>query len=309
MRHKLTILLALSILAAAGIADAVSWGISPPEIDVQTLLPGSHYEKIIYLSKDGNDMEIRYEISGDITEWITTDAKDAFVFENKQMPVKVSIDVPGDAEIGKYNTILSFRATNHNSAEGIVLEPVLQLRINTQVINKKVSDYEVISSSASSNGNILQLKTQVKNNGNIADGPDKLAVTVFDKYYQNAIYSEEINSVGKIEPFTEKTIDNELHLSLEPGQYWAEVKSYGIINEEKTYETLKEEKIYFEVGNEAAINSADYGKPVHSGISSKSSKYIAAVLLLMLFIGIILLRNRNTKKTRFSKKRKLRRKA
>lgn len=225
------------------------FGVSPPNIISDIVRPGTTFEKTVYLlrssSQDSKSVEVSVS-APEIDSWISFDRERQFVLPEDQLnvPLKVIIKVPADADIGNYRGKIYAHVFSGEEKEESGLSvatgaeinidltltkevitdfSVLDAKINDYVIRKKPFDLPLIKNFFSR----LRLDLKIENRGNIKAGPDKLSIDVYD-ITQNDFYgSAETVKLKKIDAFqiTENSVS--LPLSLEPGQYWGKVKIYS----------------------------------------------------------------------------------
>ncbi|MEK7512683.1 MAG: hypothetical protein AAB601_00610, partial [Patescibacteria group bacterium] len=99
------------LLVLPGVAGA--FGVSPPFVNVHTLLRGSRYEATVFLVQGRPESDRRVRAIFDVPEkarsWFSTDqASEEFTIPQgvQQFPLKIRIRVPESAENGVYNGYL-----------------------------------------------------------------------------------------------------------------------------------------------------------------------------------------------------------
>src|SRR5258708_2644436 len=88
-------------------ADAMGIGVSPPHINSDSLTRNSHYEQQIYLVRGEPDDDLKVTITTNVPgadKWLSIDRGTEFIMPKgtTQMPITVSVNVPGDAQFKDY---------------------------------------------------------------------------------------------------------------------------------------------------------------------------------------------------------------
>lgn len=98
---------------------AATFGVSPPWVKNDHMLPGDTHEETVYLIRDPGDTKQEltdFSISGDqnLQKWINSSDIKKLILEagQKQTPMKVVISVPKDAAIGDYKGSIFFHMTD-----------------------------------------------------------------------------------------------------------------------------------------------------------------------------------------------------
>jgi len=268
----------LMVLFNVNIAFA-GFGVSPPKVLNHQLLPGSHFEQIIYLvqSKPEKELSAKVELDApEIKSWISIDRGMEFIIPAgvQQFPVKISIDVPMDAEFKNYGGEMWIKTTPKEKGEGMVTVAYggiisFDLRVSTEeVFGFVVRGLDIDNVEE---GRLIKIGINLQNVGNIEDRPTKVHLDVFDQYHDKILYSGENTNLGYIKPFETKTIISKFSAKLGIGYYWADIKVY------KDDKTLIEDKRVFYVVERTGI--------VHKVFSHWYS-WVALVALILIGVGI-----------------------
>jgi len=217
-------------LAATG-----SFGISPPYVTNEHLIPGAHFEQTIYLVQDKplSGSKARVEIDApEIEDWITIDKGLAFPFPDgeKKVPVTIIVDVPKDTEYGNYRGFITFKRIPPSESSGGGVSTILGVRadLNLVVTEAGFADFKVkgISVSTIEKGDPLAVLLMVENTGNVPTGPNKVHVDIYNIAYNDLLASDDITDLGWVEPFKTQQIKGEMSVDLDLGEYWADVSVY-----------------------------------------------------------------------------------
>src|SRR6185437_11234185 len=103
----------LSFLLTAS-PSLAAFGISPPFVNANYLVPGAQYSQVIYLVQDQPDQDLNIKTNLTLQDpaksWISIDKGFTFVIPKgvRQFPVTINVNVPKDASLGAYNGSISF---------------------------------------------------------------------------------------------------------------------------------------------------------------------------------------------------------
>ena len=231
-------LLALSALAKAAGAERMDVGVSPPRIYAEHLLPGSHLERVITLSKSGNtDLEVDIIID---TPWVSVDTGTNFVFTENSLPLTFSIDIPPDADYGYYEESVQVKM-NPTVKSGISNEIVfpLSFRLNVTSVEHREYSLGVIRIPDVEEGLPLRILLTFDNKGNLQAAPEKVEVEILDKFRRMSLQKTSHTKLRPVAPFTREEIVLHVPHNLPPEQYSARITVFG--------DTVKEDYVMFDV--------------------------------------------------------------
>ena len=287
-------LVVVLMLLIAGSCQA-GLGISPSQWIEKHALKGSHIEKTFTLSRSDpiEDLYFKATMEGEIKDWIKIDKGLEFVMPKgeQQFPIRVSIDVPQDAEYRGYQGGVRLKSESKAEATegiGVVLSALIQ--IDLTVSEEEFLDYEIlqIAIPKQEEGKPLKVVLKIWNRGNVEAKPTKLTADFWDKYKWEQLESKEITDFSKIEAiasFSEGEIKLELPIKFEPEQYWANIKVY------QDEELLKVADIFFEI-----VKARSLEKEILSGALATETKegkkgfpYLYTGIGAIVLIGLILL--------------------
>ena len=228
---------------------AKAFGISPPHVINDRLFSGSHYEQKISLSRIDTDEELNCEVEFDtfgFENWFTITPNKIFPFPEGEKVTKmfVKVDVPKDAEPGRYRGSIRVRVVPKEKEKGKITV-VLGARIDVDltVTSEKFSEFEVrrVQIPDLEEGWTIKVDMKIENKGNVEIATDKITLDIYDSSNKNLLESTETTKLPKIEPFETKEISAFLKAKLTIGQFWGEVKVY------KGEEVVWHEKAIFTV--------------------------------------------------------------
>jgi len=213
------------------------FGVSPGVLEEEKLVPGSSFERTIYLVQGTPDKEITIEASiesEEIKDWISFKEGDRFVIPAgvQQFPLTVSVTVPNDAELGEYSAFIRVNTVPEKS-EDSQITIALGGRIDVRLT---VGD-DVISEFSVKSMKLFDIKENKKpkaaivitNTGNVSTAPDSVTFELFNKYGDVRLAFAENKDFEKVRAFSEKEIILEfpIDIKLAPGEYWGHAKVYN----------------------------------------------------------------------------------
>lgn len=235
------------------------FGISPPRLANDHLLPGSHYEQDIYLVRGQPKATLFTTIqinAPEIESWIKIEP--GFEFELpegvQQFPVKFIVDVPQDAEFKLYEGTIDILTSPKKAEEGQVTVALgAEAKIALRVTAEEFSEFEFrgITLSDAEEGSPIKLILKIGNKGNQKTGPTKVGLKVFDKYHQSLLEESETDILERVEPFQIQELVAEFPTNLGIGQYWGEIEIY------KDGELVKKDKQVFYILEKAVVTGLE----------------------------------------------------
>src|SRR3989338_5001840 len=132
------VLLVSCLLSLVALPVHAGFGISPPSIKETRLVPGSRITRTVYLIQGDPLYDVGIGViveSKDIKDWISFDPGETFIVPKgvQQFPLKVTIQVPKDAEMGIYKAFVR-TSTVPQKAEGATSVAIsLGVRIDVEL--------------------------------------------------------------------------------------------------------------------------------------------------------------------------------
>jgi hypothetical protein len=242
----------------APLSALAGFGISPPLIQEERLVPGSRFERTIYLVQGNPERDLGIEVtvdSRDIKDWITFNPGTVFTIPSgvQQFPLKVLISVPQDAPLGIYTAFIRTKTVPVKADEDGEVAIALGGRIDVKL---EIGD-DVFREIAIKNIDIHDIKEtdkprisiRVANTGNVASAPEGVTFELFNKFgdlrlaYAESEFREEVPSFSELVSDIEFPID----VRLAPGEYWGHVKVYdagAVIKESRTVFNVRERTLF-----------------------------------------------------------------
>lgn len=306
LRRKLQILIFLTLIFGFANFCRAGFGISPPYVFNDKLLPGSRHEQRISLvrSDAANQAKVVLQVSAPGFEnWINLEPGAEFIFPQgeKQIYLTVKIDVPNDAEKKEYKGALTVSLIEERqSVEGgaaVALGALIDL--NLKVGGDIIREFNIYSLKIPeiNEGKDLILMLGIENKGNIRSAPDRAIIDVYDISGNNLIESLQKSGIGEIESFERREVPVAFHNMLQKGAYWGIAKIF------KGDEIIRQEKIFFNIldplpAEEAKQERRAPQEILHGILGNKMSlKILFALLSITLVISAFLLFPRTKKKT------------
>jgi len=291
-----TLLFFPAVLAVAFIWPAsasAGFGVSPPKILEDRLVPGSQFERTIFLVQGSPEADVNVRVSvdsEDIKGWITLVEGEHFTIPAgiQQFPLHVHISVPEDAELGIYRAFIRV-GTDPQRAENageVAISIGGRIDVELTVGDEVFEEFEVrrIQIPDIREREPLRATLTIQNTGNVPVGPSSVSYELFNKFGEIRLaFSEIIENLPSVPSFSEGNIDVEfpLDIVLAPGEYWGHVKVYdrerALKNELRTVFTVNEG------GGLAGVLSSGVG--VYAGAG-------AGIVILIIFTVLLARRKR-----------------
>lgn len=232
------IFVALSLIFLCFSSVHAGFGISPPYVKNDHLLPEEVYVQEITVSRsEANEdwrIDIKPELSEEIAGWFTYefDEKNIIPIGQQYAILKIRVEVPKDAIKKEYRGAIRLIGGPSKDAKisgtGTKIALGAKIDVAIRVLDKEIKDFQVNSV------NILNAKTNeplaitlaVKNNGNIYDSLGKIKVKIFDSKKTKIIDTLELKIKEEIKPQEARELKVEFPNKYKPGKYLANLKIY-----------------------------------------------------------------------------------
>jgi hypothetical protein len=283
---------------------AGGFGITPPRIWNEYLVPGSHFEQTITLTRSEPDNGIQIETqtdAPDIKGWIKIKEGEKFIYpaDSKQFPMTVIIDVPTDAGYGNYYGKINIKAIPVGSTGQVTVALGAVVDLKLRVSGEEFSDFKIQGINIPDIEEKWPLKVLVtlQNLGNIKVRPSRVHLDIFDDYHEQNLKSADITSMTWVDSFKTGSSEGELSISLSPGQYWADYEIY------KNDVLTAKDKIRFYVKLEGSIVPLPLLERIKRFIMASPLRLVlftalATLILVISILGIvkIIKKRKNNKK-------------
>jgi len=168
--------------------------------------------------------------------WITIEQGDVFTIPAgvQQYPMKVTINVPDDAELGKYDAFVRVKTTPQaaESAGEVAIALGGRVDIDVTVGDDVIVEFKIkgLSIFNIKEGEPLRASVVIDNTGNVPVSPDSASFELFDKFGSNrlAFASASSDQFDSVDPFSEGSVVLEfpIDIVIAPGEYWGHVKIF-----------------------------------------------------------------------------------
>jgi hypothetical protein len=247
MNKKLLLILLLLVSFCWGHTALAGFGISPPYVRNDYLIPGSSYEQKINLLRSSAEDDLQASIEVDapeIASWLTIDKGMSFTLPKGELrvPMTVRVNVPKNAEIATYQGHINVKvASAESTGPGVAVALGARIDIDLRLTRETRPDFLVRQvvihdfEELDWPWNKWPLKyfffrvkstLKIENTGNVKVAPTKILLDVYDSYRKNLLESSFDKSLKKIPPYSTMDITASFPTNLTPAQYWGKIKIY-----------------------------------------------------------------------------------
>jgi len=276
MSNKIKIFLLIStvcILLVPIRSALAGFGISPPYVFSDKILPGTRYEQTVTLLRSEANSALRVQVivkAPQIADWISIDKGLDFEFPagETRIPLVVYVDVPKNVPIGKYEGEIDINVSEINAQgiSGIELTMGAQINLDIGLTRDIYRDFSIKRVEVadlelpkkpwrlpifSRIFRRLRLSLNIENIGNSAIAPSKVTVDIYDISQENLLESITAYKLKKIPPFQTKDIAADFPIKIGVGQYWASVRTY------KGNDIMSFDKIVFSISAPSTYKKSD----------------------------------------------------
>src|SRR3989344_7283974 len=183
------VLLVSCLLSLVALPVHAGFGVSPPSIKETRLVPGSRITRTVYLIQGNPEKDVSMDVaieSKDIKDWLSFEPAGSFIIPAgvQQFPLKITVAVPPDAELGIYKAFVRPSTNPENAETGVAIS--LGGRIDVELT---VGD-DVFESFTVTNINIEHIRAgekpkveiEVENAGNVPTGPSAASFELFNTF-------------------------------------------------------------------------------------------------------------------------------
>lgn len=299
---NLGLYLAISIFIFFGLAPVVQagFGVTSPYLENDLLIQGAHYQKKMEIVRSDPvedwQAEITIEVPG-ANDWISIDKGNEFILPKgtTQVPIIVSVDVPPNAKLGRYQGVIRLRTVPVNAVGGVSIALGARINVDLEIVEGGFFDFKVerLRFLDIEEGWKVKLGMTIKNTGNVAVSPTKIYLEVYDSSEKNKLASlENDNLTDKVKPFETKELIATFANQLKPGAYPTYLKIF------KKDELVKEGKLTLSVFPPGTLPPETPFGNFFSEIFNKEKLIIiiSAVIFLIIFLLIVLKKIKKKKK-------------
>lgn len=300
MKRAVKLLVCLFVFFSAANYCLAGFGISPPYVSSDKLMPGSHYEQQITLVRSEEDAKSEGRINvnieaPEIASWITIDKGTSFAFPagEKFIYMNVRIDVPIGAPLKQYKGSISANLSQPKGAvvggSSVALGAIID--INLLVGDQAISDFNIYSLTiprVRKNFPIL-VWLGIDNKGNASVAPQKVVADIYDVSGTNLLMSLEGIPSQKVGSFSRGLISIPVEHTLEMGSYWADLKIYN------NSQVVRQERVIFSVIEPLQTATAKGGNTLETNYwkifirDFNFTSYLALALYALVALELILI--------------------
>src|SRR3989344_6445285 len=236
LQFVLFIFVAISVFHAVGEAG---FGVSPPSIKETRLVPGSRVTRTIYLIQGNPEKEVAMDVaveSKDIKDWLSFEPAGSFTIPAgvQQFPLKVTVVVPEDAELGIYKAFIRPSTNPENAKSGVAISLGGRIDVELTVGNDVFESFTItnINIEHIRAGEKPKVEIEVENTGNVPTGPSAASFELFNKFGNIRLAYGQIEITKKVPSFTREgmSVEFPLEVRLAEGEYWGNVIIYDDTN-------------------------------------------------------------------------------
>jgi len=215
------------------------FGVSPPDIIEDRLVPGSHFEETIFLIQGNPEEDVTVNVtldSKDSKGWISFKEGKQFTIPAgvQQFPLHVVVDVPEDALLGIYRAIIRVNTVPQvaENAGEVAISLGGRIDVELTIGDDVVYEYSVKSIDIPDIEEDASPETRIRidNTGNVPAKPAGVSFELFSKFgdIRLAFATLESDSFDTIPSFSEGVINLEFPIDvvIAIGEYWGHVKVY-----------------------------------------------------------------------------------
>jgi hypothetical protein len=263
-----------------------AFGISPPFLNADHLVPGAKYTQTIYLVQDQPDSNLNIvanlQIDQPASSWISLDQGTNFVIPQgvRQFPVQITIAVPSNAGLGVYRGNLTF-TTMPESQGQVTIALGAQVAINMTVGTGTFEKYSVplITLPDIQEGQDPVVDVKFENDGNVPESFDGATYELFDQYDNVRLaYIQKSNDFPVTPPFT----ISDYRISFPAGFYLGVGEYWGVVTFYKNGQVVASQKGVFNV-----LKATFFNKMVRLAESNWISLLIALIFVVAVVVYVI----------------------
>ncbi len=225
-------------IAAIGVPLSVSaFGISPPFIRSDRLVPGARFDTTIYLvqgqPKEDLDIKATLDVPEKISKWFVIDKGNEFTIPAgiQQFPIVVTVQVPQDADFGIYQGYLRINTIpTREAGEQVTISVGARVDINLTVGEGVVADFQIkkVEILDIEEGSPPAIEFVLENTGNVPIAPERATFDLYDKFGDIRLAFSQTEDIPEVPAFETKTITLKfpIDIKLGIGEYWADAKLY-----------------------------------------------------------------------------------
>ncbi|MHA1289009.1 MAG: COG1470 family protein [Candidatus Thorarchaeota archaeon] len=227
--RKIFVFLCVLFLISIGVVEAVGIGASPSEVRFRKVLRGGYAETTIRVSNPNpNPAEVRIELDGDTSEWLTFRPGTSFEIPAEGgYTVTAIIQPPEDLSIGEYKGYIYVRSSSSSGETGTMgayIASGARLNAVLEITGEEIVSYIIDDLSVKDTEIDLPIELTLTgiNRGNVRVTPE-VHVDIWDRDQTRIIKSLDLEG-SEVLPTTKKTDIFKIPSDdLKEDQYWMNV--------------------------------------------------------------------------------------
>lgn len=230
---NLLLLFFVCVLLFGKTAFCFAFGISPPRVFNDRLVPGARFEQIITLTQGNpeNSLDIKVLVDApEVESWLSFEPGKEFTIPAgvQQFPMKVIVSVPIDTGYDEYEGKFTVRAMGSGGTGQVSILTGAVAHIKLNVTGDEYSDFKLrgIKILTIEEGEPIQISVKLENLGNVKVRPARVELRIFDKYKDELLESGEAIFTNWVNSFETDTLIGEMITTLGVGEYWVEFDVY-----------------------------------------------------------------------------------
>lgn len=247
MAKKIAIILAFFLAFLAAEPALAGFGISPPYVKSDRLIPGGRYEQeITLLRSDANeDLEAEIVINApEIDSWITVTPGMKFDLPKDRLQVQmmVVVEPPKEAPLGPYQGHINVRISPKQSGgSGVAIALGARIDIDLNLTDETYPDFNVRTIAVPDIEELsfpwnlrifsyffyrIRAVMKIENTGNVDTAPTRVTIEVWDITKKKQLETATDRRYDKVRPNETRDIIADFPTRLPVGQYWAKTKVF-----------------------------------------------------------------------------------
>ncbi len=213
---------------------AFAFGVSPPWLTNDHLVPGAQFEQTIILTQPEASrplgIDIDMQVPEIIKDWIIIEPGMRFTIPEgkRQYPMKITVNVPKDAAYETYLGDIIVLAVTGGGGGQVSIITGAAVKVKLRVSGEEFSDFKLkrVKVPDIEEGDPIKVEIELKNLGNVKIRPSKVYLEIYDQYHKTILKRGEAGEMNFIAPFKTGKVIAKMPVKLEIDEYWAEIEIY-----------------------------------------------------------------------------------
>ncbi len=286
MVASVTMFFAAALILLAPRVTHAAFGISPPFLNADHLVPGATFSQTIYLVQDqpNDDLGVNadLEVPDAVKSWISLDQGFHFVIPKgtRQFPVIVTVHVPSGASTSKYSGNLTFTTVPAQAGQ-VTIALGANLTINLTVGNNIFEQFSapLVQLQDIEEGWNPSVLVKFQNDGNVPESFDSATFDLYDRFDAVRLaYVTKSDGFPETAAFTTKeyVVQFPVDFHLGVGDYW------GVVNFYQNQKLIASQKNVFHV-----LKAGTLSGPLGIAMRFVQDNLILVIVAIILLVAII----------------------